>query len=393
MSFYFGENSTGGAIIDYFGQKKVSEDFAIDFGTTLLNYDQYATRHSPALIIILSFFEKLKISDELIRLIHLHFCLILPLIFYFTLKEKYSSVDKRILFLLAGLIFISPTFRSLSIWPDSRLLGLAFFNLSIFFFIKFERNKKISYCYYTIIAYTLSSYLSPNFSVFALFFVIKFFMYYGLKSINLYLLILLNLILALPAFYYVFILKINFLNKPAGIGIDDANIIFRNIFNQILIIPTLILFYLLPFLFTRTIKIKFNKQISSIIFSLIIFVISLYYFDYKFEFTGGGIFFKISYFIFKNNFLFYAISLVSIFIILQIINKKFYNSLILLLIILNNPQETIYHKYFDPFLIISFFLLFDFKTNIGNIKKLSNSLIIYIYFFIFLLLSIAKNYV
>ena len=76
LSFYFGENSTGGAIIDYFGQKKVSEDFAIDFGTTLLNYDQYATRHSPALIIILSFFEKLKISDELIRLIHLHFCLI-----------------------------------------------------------------------------------------------------------------------------------------------------------------------------------------------------------------------------------------------------------------------------------------------------------------------------
>ncbi len=71
-------------------------------------------------------------------------------------------------------------------------------------------------------------------------------MYYGLKSINLYLLILLNLILALPALYYVFILKINFLDKPAGVGIEDGSIIFRNIFNQILIIPTIIIFYLLP---------------------------------------------------------------------------------------------------------------------------------------------------
>ncbi len=218
-------------------------------------------------------------------------------------------------------------------------------------------------------------------------------MFYGFKSINLYLLILSNLIIAFPAFYYVFILKINFLDKPAGIGIEDTSIIFRNIYNQILIIPTVIVFYLLPFLFSNIIKIKFNKQISYIIFSIIIFLISINYFDYKFEFTGGGIFFKVSYFIFNNNFLFYGVSLAGIFIVLQIMNNKFYNFLILFLIILNNPQETIYHKYFDPFLIITFFLLFDFKTNIENVKKISNSLIIYIYFLIFLILSIMKSYV
>ena len=39
ISFYFGENSTGGAIIDYNGQKNVSQDFAISFESTLLNYD------------------------------------------------------------------------------------------------------------------------------------------------------------------------------------------------------------------------------------------------------------------------------------------------------------------------------------------------------------------
>ena len=54
ISFIYGENSTGGAIIDYFNQKNVSIDFSNSFISTLLNYDTYLTRHSPVLIIILS---------------------------------------------------------------------------------------------------------------------------------------------------------------------------------------------------------------------------------------------------------------------------------------------------------------------------------------------------
>ena len=59
ISFILGENSTGGAIIDYNNQKSISSKFNEDFLNTLLNYDNFSTRHSPILIIFLSFLEKI----------------------------------------------------------------------------------------------------------------------------------------------------------------------------------------------------------------------------------------------------------------------------------------------------------------------------------------------
>ena len=127
IGFYYNEDSTGGALIDYFGQKPISINFSNDFLNTFLNYDEEATRHSPVLIILLSFLEKFQVNDLLIRLINLHICLILPIIFYKCLEIKFFNIDKRYLILLSGLIFLSPTFRSLSIWPDSRIWGVLFF--------------------------------------------------------------------------------------------------------------------------------------------------------------------------------------------------------------------------------------------------------------------------
>ena len=60
ISLVYGEDSTGGAFLDYVNQKKISQDFAINFKNTFFNYDQYTTRHSPVLIIFLSFFEKIS---------------------------------------------------------------------------------------------------------------------------------------------------------------------------------------------------------------------------------------------------------------------------------------------------------------------------------------------
>ena len=138
VGFIFGEDSTGGAFIDYQGQKKVSLDFAINFKDTFFNYDKYATRHSPILIIFLSLFEKLRLSDDIIRIIHLHIILFLPLGFFLCLKKKFKLTNEYYLGFLTGLIFLSPTFRSLSIWPDSRVLGLTVFIFSVYFYLKFN---------------------------------------------------------------------------------------------------------------------------------------------------------------------------------------------------------------------------------------------------------------
>ena len=391
ISFILGENSTGGAIIDYNNQKSISSKFNEDFLNTLLNYDNFSTRHSPILIIFLSFLEKIKLSDEIIRLIHLHICLFLPLIFYKILIEKFGIKNRNNLILLSCLIFLSPTFRSLSVWPDSRLLGLLIFSISILYYLRFLKDRKFSYALFNIITCALSAYISPNFSIFSIFFFTTYFLHYGFVSKKTIIIVLINLILALPAFYYIFILDINFINKSAAVGLNaENNIIFVNIYNNIILTFSLFFFYLLPFIIIKLIKIENLLSIKTIIISFILLLILIHNFGYKYEFTGGGIFYKISFFLFQNNYLFFFISFFSILFTVALIKTNLSNIFLFLLIILNNPQETIYHKYFDPFILITLFSVFILKTNINKFNELKNILFIYFYFLSFLIISNAK---
>ena len=87
ISFYFGENSTGGAILDYNNQKMISSKFLSNFKDTFYNFDNFSTRHSPVLIIILSYLENFFSSDAVIRFIYLHICMLLPFLFFKTLYQ------------------------------------------------------------------------------------------------------------------------------------------------------------------------------------------------------------------------------------------------------------------------------------------------------------------
>lgn len=390
ISFLIGENSTGGAILDYENQKLVSLNFASNFNETLLNYDNFRTRHSPVLIIFLSIFEILNLDDYTIRLIHLHFGLFLPYFFFKVLKIKFKNIENKYLILLTGLVFLSPTFRSLCIWPDSRILGLTFFTISVYYFFKFKENENFNYAIINIITCALSAYISPNFSVFSLFFFYNYLKYFNFLSKKIFLISIINLVLALPAFYYVFILDINFLNKTAAINIDEQEkIFFHNIFNDLLITFSIIFFYLFPFLIEKIIKLPNLINKSNILISLILFFLCVYFFNYNYEYSGGGIYFKISNFLFNNNIFFFIISFVSIFVFTPFLINSKENLFLFILIIINNPQYTIYHKYFDPFLIILFFSLFNFEISLKH-KGLKNLFFTYIYFLIFLIISNFK---
>jgi hypothetical protein len=392
LSFILSENSTGGAILDYYNQKNISKQFVYNFFDTLLNYDTFSSRHSPVLIILLSCLEKINLSDIFIRLIHLHLCLFLPFVFLKILKEKIEFKNFNIaVIVLSTLIFFSPTFRSLSIWPDSRLLGLTIFSISILFYLKFENTKKYKFAILNVITCALSAYLSPNFSVFSIYFLINFILFYGLRT-KLLIIIFINILFSIPAIYYLFILDVNFINKSAAIGglLDKNNILFINISNNTLITFTLLFFYIAPFLFTRVVQSPKIMNINNIIISFIIWLILAINFNYQYNLSGGGIFFKVSYFIFKNNYLFYFISFFSIIFVLPLLKDNKLNILLFLLIILNNPQYTIYHKYFDPFLLIMFFSIFKFKLKLDKFKINKNILFIYFYFLSFLLISNLK---
>ena len=165
LGFFFGLDPNSGAYSDYQVHKRISQEFSENFFFEFLNYDQESTRHSPVLLIIFSFFEKLNFNDYLIRIVSLHFCLLLPLLFYEIIKFKFKTLEREKLILLSCLIFISPTFISLSIWPDSRIYGVIFFALSILFYLKFEQDRKFSNAIKCTIFYTISAYFSLNFSL------------------------------------------------------------------------------------------------------------------------------------------------------------------------------------------------------------------------------------
>jgi hypothetical protein len=392
IGFILGENSTGGAIIDYTNQKFISQKFASDFINTFLNYDSFSSRHSPILIIFLSFFEKINLPDQLIRIIHLHICLILPIIFYKILILKFGVKYRNYLIALVGLVFLSPTFRTLSIWPDSRLLGLIIFSISILYFLKFEKDKNFYYVLLNTLTCALSAYLSPNFFLFSIFFLINYILHYGLLSKKIIIVCIINLILAFPALYYVFILDINFINKSAAIGLTiEDNILFVNFSNNILLTFSIFFFYLIPFVIIKLIKIENLLKSKNLIISSTLLLILIYNFDYNYYYSGGGIFFKISYFLFQNNFLFFFICFFSILFVVALIKEKVLNILLFLLIILNNPQYTIYHKYFDPFILITLFSIFIVYIDITKFKNLKNIIFIYFYFSLFLIMSFAKS--
>ena len=395
IGFALNENSTGGAYIDYLGQKKISISFANNFLETFLNFEQEQTRHSPILIMFFSIFEKIKIDDLFIRLINLNLCLFLPIFFYKCLKLKFHNIKNEYLILLSSLLFLSPTFRSLSIWPDSRIWGLTFFTISIYYFLNYKNNKDFKNCLLTILFYSVASYFSPIFSVFSIFFLLYFLRKLSLiKSLQI---ITLNLLLALPAFYYIFILDVNFMFSASAVPGGDVNpLLALNIANKILIISSLILFYLLPFIFSKSINLNLSLEKGHLnyIFMLILtFIVCIFFFNYQNSYTGGGIFFKISNFLFKNNILFFFISGISIFVIYKIFFNSNINFLLIFLLLLNNPQLTIYHKYYDPLLLILFLTLFEINFKKQNFFSKKTINIFYLFSLFFLTLSISKAYV
>ena len=391
IGFHFNEDSTGGAYLDYSVHNQISEKFLTNFKKTLLEYDQLNSRHSPIVPIFFSFFKYLNISEYFIRSINLIIPFLIVYIFYKCLSLNFKKINSKILILFSFLVILSPTIRSLSIWPDSHLFGLLFFILTLYsflIFLKSEKDNKIYYATINIILLALCCYIRPSFALFSIYFFWFFYKEYKFSKI-LFFLFFLNILLSLPAFYFLFILDVMFLTIPAVNEIDSFTRI--NPANKILIISSIIFFHSIPFIYCKfsLIKEKFNNlNIYENIFLIIFILLNIFFFNYKLNFTGGGIFLHFSN-IFNSNIIFFLIcyfSFIFIYIISTLDKKNFF---LLVIIFLSNPQLTIYHKYYDPLLLITFFLLFNLNLN-NALNQKKYVLFFYIHSLFFLLLSLVK---
>ena len=381
LGFLLDENLNFGSYYDWIHvYVPPIQDFANNFYETLIGFEKYGQRHSPFYIIFLSLLLRLGLDLDTVRFLHMNGCIVFIFLFYHCLKLRFKDIDKFTLQLLSMFIFLSPTFRSLSIWPDSRLPGLIIFVLSIYFFLKFMKNnddKKVFFAFYSALSLILSSYISPNFSLFAIFFYLFFFKYLSYRSFIL--LFLLSAILSIPMLYYIFILDVNFMTAGRTPGIEQTSIAFSfNISNKILIISSILFFHLIPAIYFLTDSKQFllfskKKMINFTIF----FGVFIYFFNYQISFTGGGFFYQLSIYMFNNNIFFYCIAFYTLFYIYYISSFSRTNLILLGILIISNIQNTIYHKYYEPLILIIVLLLFE---NLNFKKFLSSKInIIYLY--------------
>ena len=392
FGFYLDENLNLGAIPDWENTDlPVINDLSLNIKKTLLNYEDYGHRHSPVYLIFLSLFKKVGFSLDAIRFLHLNLSLFLIIYFYKCLVLRFSNVEKNILLLLSLSIFLSPTFRSLAIWPSSRLIGLIFFSISIYEFLKFFNTHKKINMWKNIIFLIISSYISPNFSLFIVFYLYHYFRKIDFK--DLLGLLFFCFISSLPAFYYIFVLDINFLAAGTP-GIDSKSSIGLsfNLSDKILIISSILFFHLFPFLLNREFILDFIRPTKkSFLFISIFFIINVFFFNYSINFTGGGVFFHLSNFFFDDNYFFYLISFISLMLLINFSKSSINNFLVFFLLIISNIQNTIYHKYYDPLIMILFFTLINNPLNYKFFENKNKIYYIYSFYLIFIFMRIIKN--
>jgi len=378
LGFYLGEDTAGGAIYDYNIHKQtVNNVFSNGLFFGLLNYDNYSNSHSPLFIVILNY---LISNNELYgRLIYLLISSLIIVVFYKSLVLKYKN-NILLLFILSNFFLLSPYFRSYSIWPGDETIALIFLCLSIYFsisFIKSER-KSLIFLLLNVISLAASSYLRPIYCIFSIYFLFVFFINIKFNFRLFILYFVSNIFLASPAFYYVFILDVNFFSS----SLDGFNII-----NTFTLFYLTISFYLLPIIFFDFKNIIYRFNLKNFVLSLSVTLLVIFFFRYEMS-SGGGFYLKVSEVLFKNHILVYILFPFAFYYSNQILElNKIKNFILFLLLIFIEIDGYFFMESYDPLFYMLFFTLFDLNIN-KNLDINLNKRIIYIFIFqIFLLFS------
>jgi len=341
--------------------------------------------------------KKISLSNELLlRIINLHISLLIPYLFYLILKIKDINNRNILIGLIPGIFFLSPYFRSGSLWIGSENISIVFLFTSFYYYLSFKNkdNKKFNLIVLNIIFLSIAAYLRPIYSLFSLYFFLSLF-----KDLNetkkIFHYILINLFLAFPAFYYIFILKIDFIS----LHISQEPISISRFINQFSLVVSILLFYSTSFIvfnFKKLIKSSYRVT-NLILFSIYIFIL-INYFNYTIPY-GGGVFYRISSLIFINNYFFYFVSGLG-FIFIKIIlidnfkSKININDIILFLVLLFlEIDRIIYHETYDIIIYPIFFVFFKNCYFSNFFENFTKNKLIFLYCFSFLLplMNFVKN--
>ena len=381
ISFYFGENSSGGAFIDSSRMETYLDEIGANFKNGIMLFIDTKMVHSPIFYIIKSILENFlnKLSSDLIFLTLGFF---IPVIFYSILKKQFRGLDKNLLFAISLVLYFSPYLRSSAVWATNDNIAVLFFVLSLSKFLTFTKKKdnNLKDIFLSFFYLLIAAYIRQYFIIIAAAYAVLLFRKIEIK--NFLFLILFNFILLIPMIFYTYKYLLSSSDYVIK-GFAKPDLIFSP-----LVFFTMYLFYIFPFFFQSEnydkLKEFFKDKVIFFFIVTIIFILLFFYYELPQNKYGGGMIYKISQLI-NSNLFFIFLSYMGAILISLTINFNFKNLLVLLIFCFMFPFATVYQKYFDPLMIIIFFGMINSNLIYNNINlKKININFIFIYFIIFL---------
>jgi hypothetical protein len=406
FGFYLNENSAG--MGEYAGdinwiKKNIQIFLDNDLKVAIFHPDLFGNR-PPLIYIINKLFNPFFNDFEKYRTTVFLISLIGPIIFYHSLKVRFNLVDKKILFLISSLIYLSPYYRTSGFWGLNENYGIFTMFITFFFLEKFnQEDRKLKNILALIIFSCLTVYFDQKF----LFVPLICFFHIMFSKINIktkFLILISYSILSIPYLYLLYrwngiVPPATQLSNPKTItSVSDLKFIYHIHAGYA---ATLISFYLFPIIiFTKKDlfqRIKKYFHLKKTYFYLILFILfnsyNLIYFNFE-QFTvtdywvGLGIVHKLSLIVTEQYFwqeIFTYIFFFFSFIVLlfYFYENKYDGFLIGYFIFISLLLWPLMQEYFDPTILIVAFSLFKSVKNFNRI----NSLVIFSYFSTFLLIA------
>ena len=381
LSFYFNEDGTGGGAR---GDFEVTYGFILALQENLLaDPKDWTLVHTPLHFFILSFVTRLISNTDILRLFFCIFSLSLPLLFFSSLLiSKTENVLRSNVLILSTIILFIPSFRYTSIWANNLITSLFFFILSIYFFKKWEENKKNfidKNSLFQIIFLVLATYTRQYFAVFFLYFLFKYYLIFDFKEfIKIFLLCVLS---SLPVLYYTYLFPELLTGQHISLQAINYFLLGNLSIMSITIFPIIMINMIYG-------KIESKKTILPISVSFFTILILSLNFE-PVSWRGGGVNFMISQKLFSNHIYFYFTSFITLFSFIYIIIEKKENFIILMILTFMFFSMQVYQRYYEPMFFIIFFTLI--KTNLIDIflKKFSASLYLLLYFVVYYILTMS----
>ena len=392
IGFYFDENSAGAGSFDSdFGS--IWRNLQIYINNDIissLNHPDYYDSRLPIAYLVHEFFNPFVETKIGFRRSVFAISLILPVLFFLCLKQKFKQTDNLLLLLVSSTIFLSPYFRTSAYWGLEENYGLIFLLLTFLALNYFLYNENLrSYKIYSQIFFiTFCSsccfYFDQKLTIIP---IICFFqIILSKKNINLKLLTIF--------FYIVFSLPYIYLVMLWGTLIPPGAVYRVKLGEELLFYNfgytcTIIGFYIFPILFflekslLNQVRNFFSYKKNYFLLSL--FFIYLFYLLNFFDFAsppilGKGFIHKTAIILFDRQFLREIFTYFAFFgswiVVLIFLNRNLKNILILLyFLLLSLILLPIEQEYFDPLIVLMAFTFFSSRIIIDY----KNSTILYVY--------------